>query len=444
MKQQLSLSSLAAIIRESVEAIFGEQLFWVLAETADVKKYAQKKWCFLKLIEKDGRDIVCDLSANIWPHGYNSILQFEKLTGTEFKSGLQIACQVKIVYHERFGLRLEIQQIDAAYTHGLQALEKQQTIARLLHELPHAAKMADGEIISLNQQLKLPKVVQRIALIAAANSDGYRDFTNEINGNPYGFKFYINHFAVQVQGVQAARQIAACLQQLYATSSDYDAVAIVRGGGSDTDLSAFDDYEVAKLIATFPIPVFTGIGHDRNVSIADMVGWQQKTPTKAAAILVDRAIGFAKDLLDADARVIHAAEQRSRLLAEKIFGLRQRIQWSVPRKLERQKMNIQSALQAITIKSNYLVRQNNRELQACFERIGKHAERLLQSRSFELTQKAALIMQASPERILERGFAMVLQEKKIVTGIEQLKSEKEMVVTMKNGSVNTRINSIES
>lgn len=444
MNKQLPLSSLAAIIKESVETIFGEQLFWVIAETADVKKYPQKRWCFLKLIEKDGSDIVCDLSANIWPGGYGSMLQFEKLTASEFVSGIQIACQVKVVYHGRFGLRLEIQKIDAAYSQGLHALEKQQTITRLLNDLPHAIKLVDGEINSFNQQLRLPKVIQRIALIAASNSDGYRDFTNEINGNPYGFKFTIDHFSVQVQGALAAMQIASNLQHLYSTASLYDAVVIVRGGGSDTDLNAFDDYEVAKLIATFPIPVFTGIGHHRNVSIADMVGWQQKTPTKAATVLVERALSFAQDVHEISGRITFSAENKCRLLLEKIYSAKQKIQWSVPRKVEGKKMKMQVALQAISMQSNYVLKQQSKALIASDERVIKSVEGRIQKLLNDLLQKAALIEQASPDRILERGFSMVSQQQKILTAVEQVSVESELVVIMRNGKINTRINSIES
>ncbi len=444
MTNHIPLSALAAVIRESVETIFGQQTFWVIAETADVKKYAQKRWCFLKLIEKDGADMVCEMYANIWSNAYNSVQRFEKVTGKEFSSGLQIACQVKVVFHERFGLRLEVVQVDAAYTHGLHEMQKQQTIERLVKTYPNAIQMVDGELVTFNQRLKAPRVWQRIALVAAANSDGYRDFMRELETNPQGFYFQVQHFAVQVQGTVAAQQIAAALQAIHPIASNFDVVAIVRGGGSDTDFSPFDDFEVARSIALFPIPVVTGIGHDRNITIADMMGWPQKTPTKAAAVIVDSALRFASELMQVSDTLQDIYIRRIQTAKTALQQAKMTMHWLVPRRLERRQQHLAQSTHILMMHASGRIRTQWQQLQLLQSQIQHLPVLKLHQTAQQLKGIAALVKEASPEKILSRGFAMVMQEDKLITDAAALQTDKPLLTILKNAKVISDIKSIET
>ncbi|HSY60433.1 MAG TPA: exodeoxyribonuclease VII large subunit, partial [Cytophaga sp.] len=220
-----------------------------------------------------------------------------------FKDGLEITCRVKVTFHKRWGLKLEIVEIDYAYTLGKLEAERQETLDRLVKENPDQVKLIGEQYYTFNKSLPLPTVVQRIALITAPESDGQRDFKQELINNPYGYAFHVDEFVTQIQGDKAHEFILGKLLLIEAQKSTYDVVAIVRGGGSQLDLKAFDNYELAQAVASFPIPILTGIGHDRNTSIVDLMARQEKTPTKVANVLIQRNFQFEQTILELKERL---------------------------------------------------------------------------------------------------------------------------------------------
>lgn len=295
--QALLLSQILYKIDETLQSQFGYQTFWIKAEITDVKKYESKRWCFLKLIEKKDDQIIAEMKATAWSQGYVFIDQFERLTQQPFTNGLEIVCKVKIKYNIKYGLSFDVLEIDNSFALGQLEIQKQATLKRLVEESNGQITKADDQYFTPNKRLQLPPVIQKIALITAQNSDGQRDFKNELLNNNYGYAFKIDEYLCTIQGDNAHQNIIEQLNNIVSKPELYHCVALVRGGGSETDFKPFENYDLAKLVANFPIPIFTGIGHDRNTSIVDLMARQLKTPTKVAAHLVEQNFIFENNLL---------------------------------------------------------------------------------------------------------------------------------------------------
>jgi len=309
MPKQLKLSELINEIDDVIQDRFAGETFWITAEITDVKKQADKRWCFLKFIEKEGNLITAEIKGVFWSNSYSSVLQFEKLSGQSFASGLEITCNVRVRFHKRFGIDLEVLEIDHTYALGKLEQEKQQTLDRLVKENPKVIRIVDGQYFTSNKSLELPIVLQRIALVTAPDSDGQRDFKQEIVNNQYGYAFSVTEFLTQIQGDNSSNLIIQKLKQIEAEKENFDVVAIVRGGGSQTDFKPFDDYELSKYVASFPLPILTGIGHDRNTSIVDLMARQHKTPTKVAGTIVEHNFNFESEIIELKDRLLETTER---------------------------------------------------------------------------------------------------------------------------------------
>jgi exodeoxyribonuclease VII large subunit len=298
MTNKIKLSQLIEEINETIQVQFEGHAYWVSAKIMNVKKYETNRRCYLTLEEYENGIKIAEIKSVFWAGAYAEIEKFEQLTKQVFKDGIEIICRVKVRFHKVYGLNLDIIQIDLAHTVGTLELERQQTLDRLLKENPSTIQLFDGVYRTYNNRLPLPAVIENIALITAPNSDGQRDFKQEIIKNKHQYRFTVTEFLTTIQGDTAHKLILEQLILIEQIGIPYDAVAIVRGGGSQTDFKPFDDYELSKYIANFPIPVFTGIGHDRNQSIADLMAREQKTPTKAASLFVEHNFEFENNLIN--------------------------------------------------------------------------------------------------------------------------------------------------
>lgn len=312
------LSQLVSEIEATIQNRFGGNTFWIKAEITDVKKYADKRWCFLKFIEKEGNTITTEMKGVFWSNTYHQVENFERETQQLFASGLEITCNVRVRFHKRFGLDLEVLAIDYAYAIGKIEIERKQTLERLIKENPGIRLLDNGNFSTINNRLELPTVFQKIALITAPNSDGQRDFKEVIEKNKYGYAFGVKEFLTQVQGDAASSLMIQQLENIRLSNEDYDVVVIVRGGGSDTDFKSFNTFELSNYIASFPIPILTGIGHDRNTSIADLMARQHKTPTEVASFIIDNNMSFEQDILQLKERFFSAIKGRVEMAQSKL------------------------------------------------------------------------------------------------------------------------------
>lgn len=443
MTRRLPLSVLADLIQQTVESVFYEETFWVIAEITDVKRYEQKRWCFLKFIEKNKSHIATEMQGVFWANAYGEIAQFERKTGQKFTDGIEVSCRVSVRFHPRYGLKLEVQEIDSTFTLGLLEQQRQQTLDKLLTNYPTQILLTDGEYQTLNKKLKWPKVLQRVALIAATGSDGQRDFMQELLQNQYGYHFHLTVFPASVQGQQAVSELVAQLDEIHQMASSFDVVAIVRGGGSNTDFAAFDDYEVARRIAVFPIPVFTGIGHDRNTSIADLMAWQFKTPTKVAAIIVDTALRFDNDMQELLEKMDLKLHNTVTLLYSKLSLWNSRMQQLVPNRLERKKERLHDwQLMLHKTSKDHLAFFTNM-LQEKSKGLNMQKNKILLQKKIQLQQAARLVEQLSPEFIMNRGFAILIQDEKIVTDVSQLNTQQPLKTLLKKAAIISDIKTIQ-
>ncbi|MBB6611725.1 exodeoxyribonuclease VII large subunit [Pontibacter sp. Tf4] len=277
----LSLFELHQQIREELEVAFPES-YWVVAEIAQITPDRRKGHCYLTLVDKgdDARNVVAQARATIWSARFAMLGRFfEDKTGQPLKAGLKILFQASVRFHELYGLSLDIHNIDPNYTIGDLARQRQETIKRL---------EAEG-LLTANKELELSEVPQRLAIVSSATAAGYQDFIHQLQHNAYGYSFHTTLFPATVQGNDAPASVNKAMALIANYSERFDAIVMIRGGGSQTDLSCFDDYTIAAAIGNSPLPVLTGIGHERDESIADLVAHTRlKTPTAVATFLIDR------------------------------------------------------------------------------------------------------------------------------------------------------------
>jgi exodeoxyribonuclease VII large subunit len=295
----ISLTELQGLIRDKIyEALPGS--FWVVAEIAEMKVQSAGH-CYLELTGSDtpGGRVTAKARATIWASKYRSLSTFfNASTGIPLRAGITILFRATVEYHELYGLSLNISEIDPAYTAGDMALRREAIIRRLT---------AEG-VLTMNRGVPMTPYPRNIAVVSSSKAAGYQDFINQLINNPYGYVFRPVLFEAVMQGETTAASVTEALDRIAEEPGRFDVVAIIRGGGSTTDLSWFDSYEIAYHVTQFPLPVLTGIGHEKDQSVTDMVAWRAlKTPTAVAGFITERT-------LDCENRIIGMAETLATLV----------------------------------------------------------------------------------------------------------------------------------
>lgn len=283
----LSLSELAYLIKSTIRSSLPEE-YWVAAEIAQINCNYGSGHCYLELVEKRDDATTAKMRAAIWSSNFRQISKtFLLATGQELQSGMKILVLARVAYHEVHGLSLDIRDVDPRYTLGEVALKRRNIIERLTRE----------GVIDRNRQLDLPPVIQRIAVISSETAAGYGDFLNRLDNNPYGYKFYHRLFQSYMQGEKAEESIECALKKCTGVKDRFDVIVIVRGGGSVIDLHCFDSYRLARIVALSILPVFTGIGHERDETAIDRVANKRLiTPTSVAEFIIYAARQFEENI----------------------------------------------------------------------------------------------------------------------------------------------------
>jgi exodeoxyribonuclease VII large subunit len=291
----LMLSELAYLIKSTIQSSINDE-YWVIAEIAQINCHYSSGHCYLDLVEKQDDVTTAKMRATIWASLFGQIgSNFRALTGQDLQTGMNILMLARVTYHEVHGLSLNIRDIDPRYTLGEMALKRKRIIEQLSKE----------GIIDKNRQLSLPPVIQNIAVISSVTAAGYGDFLSRLDNNDYGYRFCHRLFQAYMQGEKAEGSMLSALKKCIRLKEHFDAVVIIRGGGSTVDLHSFDSYPLAKMIALSPLPVFTGIGHERDETVADRVSnIRLITPTAAAEFLISRAKQFEDRVDDLRQRLI--------------------------------------------------------------------------------------------------------------------------------------------
>ncbi len=408
--QHITLSELQQRIKAAVEGSLPLPV-WVAAEVSELKvNYSGH--CYLELVEKSepargGTPIPrAQVRAVIWRQQYAMLsAYFEAETGSRLAAGMKILAKVLVSYHELYGLSLQITDLDASYTLGEVERQKQITIAQL---------KADG-VWDMNREQELPLLTQRIAIVSSATAAGYRDFCNELREGGYAFRTTL--FEAVVQGQAAEESLCAALTRVAERQDEFDVVVIIRGGGSASDLSCFNSYRLCSYVAQFPLPVVTGIGHDKDTSVADMVAHTPlKTPTAVAAWLTERMAEQMAWLEDAAVRLAEAATratQREQMRLERMNG------------------------EVARLGGTYCERARGR-ITMLGEQLKSEVERFIERRAMFLQVAESAVEARSPEKILKLGFAVVRCDGRAVTSTKGLKG-REVEIQLAEGRVKATI-----
>ncbi len=431
-KQTYSLSELTGEIHDVLKEAFPDT-YWVRAETSDVHINSASGHCYLEFIEKDtqSNQIIAKARGAIWAKTFRMLKPyFEMETGQHFTSGLKVLVRVNIDFHEVYGFNLNVVDIDPSYTLG-DLVRKRQEIIRQLQE--------EG-VFTLNKELSLPALPQRIAVITSPTAAGYEDFINQLFYNKAGYPFYVKLFPALMQGEKTEESIIAALERIDSHRELFDAVVIIRGGGATSDLNSFDSYLLAANCAQFPLPIITGIGHERDDTIIDLIAHTRlKTPTAVAAFLIN--------CMDQAAEQLNLLQQALctdtlSILQEKKQTL-QRIGTLLPATVNNRIERNRSALNLLASKlptiTSGLLERNKNQLELMHQRIHTAiSSRLLkESRFIELQEQ--FIRMASPNYILKRGYSLTLRDGKILKSAKAVKSGDHLTTRFSDGEIESEV-----
>lgn len=335
--QQYSLSEFNTHIKKVLSQNM-ESTYWIMAEIGQIS-VAARGHCYMELVEKDDQFIKAKIRANIWASKFAPMHEwFQSVTGTTLKEGMKILLNGSLTYHEVYGMSLNINDIDATFTLGEREKKKRETLLRLESE----------GILDMNTSLELPHIVQRFAIISSETAAGYGDFVNQFDNNAYGYVAKYSLYPAVMQGDQAPESIINSLVNIYEREDEYDAVILIRGGGSQIDLDCFDDYNLCAHLAQFPLPIITGIGHERDQSIADEAAHTNlKTPTSVADFLLERMSQYEATMQATKDDIHRSAQMLLRQHSENVQTLNHQMVSSVQRSLQSQFFRIEQLAQRI-------------------------------------------------------------------------------------------------
>lgn len=426
----LSLVELNGLVRKSIRACLPDE-YWVQAELSDVRSNYSGH-CYLEFVQKDTKSnaLVAKARGIIWNNVYQLLKPyFERETGQAFVSGIKVLVKVTVDFHELYGYSLTVVDIDPTYTLGDMVRRRKEILRRL---------DADG-ILTMNKELELPELLQRIAVISSPTAAGYGDFCNQLVHNAFGFVFYPKLFPAVMQGDQVEASIISALDRIYDSGVSWDVVVIIRGGGATSDLSGFDTYDLAAHCAQFPVPIITGIGHERDDTVIDLISHTRvKTPTAAAEFLINHQRQTAEHLEDLVAFFTEAVPDRIRQEKERLERCVARIPSQVRMRLQRESFRqerfakrLEMAWQTRLVREQYRLQVEQRLAVAAVRKLEQERHRL------ELLEQR--VQAASPDVLLKRGYSLTLKDGKAVTDVAQLQAGDEVETRLARGTFRSKV-----
>ena len=422
----ITLYELNSLVRQTIE-IGLPKSYWVEAEISELRENGGH--CYLELIEKDKRynTPIAKASARCWRQTWGMVKPyFENTTGQQLRAGMKVLIEVYAQFHEAYGFSWIISDIDPNYTLGDMARKRQEIIKRLKEE----------GVFDLNKQLDLPLFSQRIAVISSKSAAGYGDFANQLYGNQYGYYFEAELFAATMQGEDVERSIIKALNAINDRCDDFDCVVIIRGGGATSDMSGFDALELAENVANFPLPIITGIGHDRDECILDMVSHTRvKTPTAAAALLIDNLHTAERRIDDARQRIANLMSRKMEVEKLRLSRLAERL----PALFESVKDKQEARLDIL---QERLFRLAEIRLSNCENIVGQlekkislTAEHLLMVEKHRLELLEGRAQNLDPQLLLRRGYSITLVGGKALRDPSQVKQGDKIETRLEKGTI---------
>lgn len=453
--QSIRLSELSAKVTRAIEDAFSYTSFWVIADVTNHTYKAQKDYHYFELVEKaEGSNaLLARFSGSAWGTGSSRIAEFERATGQRFSGGLNVLVKVTVKYQAAYGLQLSLQDIDVSFTLGALEQQRQATIARLVKENPEHIELVAGRMSTFNQKLSLAKVIQRIAVISSSTSAGFQDFQHTLDNNGFGYAFTVDTYFALIQGDNNAGQLVDKIVEVYRSGIAYDTLVIIRGGGAQTDFLIFDHYLVARAIARFPMPVLTGIGHQKNETLCDLVAHTPtKTPTKVAEFIIARNRDFEQSLLGLQKNLVIRSQQLLASENKKLNSLNTTVVSSTRNLLTRHKdaltrnnqvtinttksilfrhkanLNALGGLLSILPKS--ILYRSEIDLVQTIRNLRAVNAQYLKNQALNLSYYASVIRLMSPENIMSKGFAIVKVNGKITTDPQNIEPGEQISVIL--------------
>lgn len=425
MVNHLSLYELNSLVRDVISMSLPDS-YWVEAELSEARE-GYGGHCYMELIEKDehSNTPIAKAHASCWRNRWMLLKpQFERVTGQRIHAGMKVLLKVHAQFHENYGFSWIVDDIDPTYTMGDMACKRMEIIQTLKEE----------GVFDLQKELKLPMFCQRIAVISSATAAGYGDFCNQLADNGYGLQFTTALFAATMQGEGVEQSVISALNRINEEWENWDCVVIIRGGGATSDLSGFDTLALAENVANFPLPIITGIGHERDESVLDMISFQRvKTPTAAAAFLVDHLTEVYARIEDAQEAIVNYVKRRLQVERMKFERLSTQIPTLFSLVKVRQSNRLDQLLNRLKVKAERIPADGLHRLEMLEARLKEPVARKLERELHRIDMLSQRAIAQDPERLLSRGYSITLKDGKSIKNASQLKAGDEIETRFAKG-----------
>lgn len=453
MTEKLSLTELQLIIKDSLYLALPD-MYWVTAEITEIKENSAGH-CYLELVEKnsDEKNVRARVKAIIWSNRYRFLKSFfENITGESLNEGLKILVKVKVEYHEIYGLSLIITDIDPSYTIGEMAMKRQLIIKRLEEE----------GVFTMNKEVDFPVAPQRIAVISSKNAAGYSDFINHLTGNNSGYVFYTFLIETVMQGNETEQSIMKALDKIALNISLFDVVVIIRGGGSQSDLSWFDNYNIAYYVTQYPLPVITGIGHEKDTSVTDMVAFQSlKTPTAVADYLIDRMTEAENNIMELSTGITNISQniiEKNRNLIDtfrmKLIPVARLMISDIKEDISGKIIEIINIGKESVVRAGLAPANQKSRLTSAVRSYSSIKESELKRNRYDLISLSSNTLKINniniaglqntlemlrPEKVLGRGYTITSYKGKILKSCDEIKTDEIINTQFQDGSISSKV-----
>ena len=399
---------------------------WVVAETTDVRI---NQHCYLQLLEKNPKTgaTVAKIKAIIWGNQFRFLnAQFKQVTGRDIGNDMKIMVCLSVNYSPQYGLTVVINDINPEFTLGDMERQRQEILNRLTQE----------GIIGQNKTVPVPPVLQRIAIVSAAGAAGYGDFMKQLTDNKYGVCFYPCLFQATMQGVKTVPTVLAALDKVEQNQHLFDCVVIIRGGGGTEELNSFDNYDLARRVATFPLPVIVGIGHERDITVLDYVaGIRVKTPTAAAEHIILQAANALAHIGDLSNQVVSIARDYIARAKEQLSYYAGNLPIMAQRIIDTNTLRLQNFIQNIPLHVQRRIEGENAQLARQKDAIKNAVAQVKMKETMRLEALGDKIELLSPRKVMARGYTLTTCEGKIMTDAAQLEAGKLVTIHFRDGKV---------
>jgi exodeoxyribonuclease VII large subunit len=472
-QQPLRLSELTTALERFFSKNLGGRTFWVIGEVSSHQARPAKGWHFFDLIEKaeDSGNIIAKMNVVAWRPAFTTIQRFERETGQQLTNGLEVMIKCEVSFHAQYGMKLTMSDISTSFTLGKMAEHRRKTLEKLLKLHPEFIRQTDDGYSTQNQELDLPRILKKIAVVTSEGAAGFEDFVHTLTDNTYGYTFSLDYYFSGVQGGASAKTLARRVLEI--SEGDYDLAVIIRGGGAQADLFVFDDFVLNRELAKAAVPFWIGIGHQRDNTIADLFGHQShKTPTRVAEAILqhnrrsEEHIAWCYDRLKDRSRKqlqecsealersssrllqivpgkLHEADRELRELAGvlrskggryasdarvEVDRLAQRLVTHSGRMHQKASLDLQSRQRDLVRSAKRVIDQEVKTLEERKVKVAPGAARILKREHELLAQQVQLLRIGDPQRLLERGYALLELKGKVVANSKQIPDDAELTI----------------